>query len=190
MVGDAAVFFAMWLRKPLRIAAICPSGAPVAAAMARLVDPGRPGPLLELGAGTGSLTRGLVAAGWPPGRIIACEREARLVDILRREFPGIRTMVADATGADSQLRRLGVDRLSAVVSSLPIKWFPREAQRAVLQACFERLGPAGYFLQLTNAFTSPLSVEQLGITGQEVVRVWRNVPPVQIWSYSPRAGGP
>jgi phosphatidylethanolamine/phosphatidyl-N-methylethanolamine N-methyltransferase len=79
MIADTALFFGLWLRRPLQIAAICPSGAPVAAAMARLANPARPGPLLELGAGTGTITRGLVAAGWPPERIIACERESQLL---------------------------------------------------------------------------------------------------------------
>jgi phospholipid N-methyltransferase len=76
-----------------------------------------------------------------------------------------------------------------VVSSLPIKWFPREAQCAVLRPCFARLGPDGHFLQLTNAFSSPLPIEHLGIAGREAARVWRNVPPAQIWAYTPDAGG-
>ena len=183
MLADAALFFGLWLRKPLQIAAICPSGAPVGAAMARLLDISRPGPVLELGAGTGSITRALINAGWPPERIIACERESRLIDILRREFDGITTVNADATELEAQLRRLGVDHLSAVVSSLPIKWFPLCAQRAVLHPCFARLGPGGAFLQLTNAFASPLPIEHLDIHGREAARVWHNLPPAQIWSY-------
>jgi phosphatidylethanolamine/phosphatidyl-N-methylethanolamine N-methyltransferase len=75
-----------------------------------------------------------------------------------------------------------------VVSSLPIKWFSLEAQCAVLRPCFARLGPDGHFLQLTNAFSSPLPLDHLGITGREAARVWRNVPPAQIWAYAPRAG--
>jgi phosphatidylethanolamine/phosphatidyl-N-methylethanolamine N-methyltransferase len=189
MIADTALFFGLWLRKPLQIAAICPSGATVAATMARLVDPARPGPVLELGAGTGSITRGLLALGWPLERIIAYEREARLVGILRREIRGIRAVVGDATDLERQLRWLGIDRLSAVVSSLPVKWFPHEAQCAVLRPCFARLGPDGHFLQLTNAFSSPLPIKQLGIAGREAARVWRNVPPAQIWAYTPRAGG-
>jgi phosphatidylethanolamine/phosphatidyl-N-methylethanolamine N-methyltransferase len=183
MMADAALFFGLWLRKPLQIAAICPSGMPVAAAMVRLVDPGWPGPLLELGAGTGGITRGLVKAGWPPGRIIACEREARLVEVLCRACDGIAALHGDATDLEFQLSRLGVDQLSAVISSLPIKWFPPEAQRAVLRPCFARLGADGRFLQLTNAFSSPLPIERLGIAGREVARVWRNLPPAQIWAY-------
>ncbi|HEX3954419.1 MAG TPA: methyltransferase domain-containing protein [Stellaceae bacterium] len=185
MIGDAALFFGLWLRKPLQIAAVCPSGAPVAATMARLADPSRPGPVLELGAGTGSITRGLLEAGWLPERIIAYEREPQLVDVLRRELAGINAVIGDVLDLERQLSRLGVEQLAAVVSSLPIKWFPLEAQRSVLQPCFDRLGEGGCFYQLTNAFSSPLPIGPLGIAGREVARVWRNVPPAQIWAYQP-----
>jgi len=190
MLADTALFFGLWLRKPLQIAAVCPSGTAVAAAMARLTDRNRPGPVLELGAGTGSITRGLIEAGWPPGRIIAYEREARLANILCRELDGIRAVVGDAADLERQLAHLGVSQLSIVVSSLPIKWFPSDSQLAVLRACFARLGFGGRFLQLTNAFSSPLPIDQLGLDGREAARVWRNLPPAQIWSYTARSGCP
>ncbi len=187
MSGDAGLFFALWLQRPLRIAAIHPSSIHLADAMARLADLTRSGPILELGAGTGSLTRGLLRNGCPPGRIIALEREPGLVTVLRRAFPGITVIEGDATRIDEYLRDGHIDRLAAVVSSLPIKWFPEAAQRAILEPCLERLGPDGRFLQLTNAFASPVARHRLGIAGREACRVWRNLPPAQVWSYAARA---
>src|SRR5262249_31269237 len=143
-----------------------------------------PGQFLELGAGTGTITRGLVAAGWSRERIIACERESQLLHVLRREIPGMTPLLADATDLEAELQRLEVDRLAAVVSSLPIKWFSLAAQRAVLRPCLARLGRDRPFLQLTNAFGPPLPYRRLGIEGREAARVWRNVPPAQIWAYT------
>ena len=40
--------------------------------------------------------------------------------------------------------------------------------------------------QLTNAFTSPLAVNHLGIAGRGFGRVWLNLLPTQIWAYSER----
>src|SRR5215469_6063108 len=116
MAAHATIFFGLWLQKPLRIAAANPSGARLADALASLVDLRRPGPVLELGAGTGSLTRGLVRAGCPLDRIIALERERRFAAVLRRDFPG-------ATVIEGNAARIGqylaghVERLSTVVSS-------------------------------------------------------------------------
>ena len=188
LAAGATVFFGLWLQKPLRIAAANPSGSRLADALASCVDFDRPGPVLELGAGTGSLTRGLVRAGCPPDRIIAVEREPRLAAVLRSEFPGIRVIQDDATRIDENF--VGWDgRLAAVVSSLPIKWFPLEAQRAIVQPCLELLGPGGRFLQMTNAFSSPLPMEPLGICGREICRVWRNVLPAQVWAYARKTEG-
>jgi phosphatidylethanolamine/phosphatidyl-N-methylethanolamine N-methyltransferase len=184
--ADASVFFSLWLQKPLRIAAANPSGTRLADAVARYIDLTRPGPVLELGAGTGSLTEGLVRAGCPPERIIALEREPAFVAVLRREFPAMRVIAGDAMRIGEFLAG-SVERLAGVVSSLPIKWFPVEAQHAVVRPCLDLLGPGGRFLQLTNAFSSPLPVDRLGIAGREVARVWLNLLPAQIWAYSGRS---
>ena len=189
MNADASIFFGLWLQKPLRIAAANPSGTRLADAVARCIDLKRPGPVLELGAGTGSLTQGLVRAGCPPERIIALESEPALVAVLRREFPAITVIEGDATQIGGYLAGK-VERLASVVSSLPIKWFPVEAQRAVVGPCLDLLGPGGRFLQLTNAFASPLAIESLGIAGREVGRVWLNLLPAQIWAYSKRPAAP
>ena len=182
MNADAGVFFALWLQKPLRIAALKPSGVRLADAVARCIDLRRPGPVLELGAGTGSLTRGLVRAGCPPERIIGLESEPALTAVLRRAFPAMTVIEGDAT-------RLGeyfagsIEPFAAVVSSLPIKWFSVEAQHAVVRPCLDLLGPGGCFFQLTNALVSPLAIDRLGIDGREVARVWLNLLPTQIWAY-------
>ena len=119
MSAGATVFFGLWLQKPMRIAAANPSGRRFADALARCVDLDRPGVVLELGAGTGSLTRGLVRAGCPPDRIIAVEGEPRLAAVLRSEFPRMRVIEGDATRIDEYFAGCG-ERLAAVVSSLPI----------------------------------------------------------------------
>jgi phosphatidylethanolamine/phosphatidyl-N-methylethanolamine N-methyltransferase len=184
MSGDAALFFGLWLQKPLQIAAITPSSARLASVMADLVDFRRPGPVLELGAGTGSLTRGLLRAGCPAERLIALEREPPLAASLRRNFPGVATIAGDATALADHFVTHGVQQLCAVVSSLPIKWFPLEAQRLVLEPCLVRLGREGRFLQMTNAFSSPVAIAALGISGRRIAQVWRNLPPAPIWAYS------
>jgi len=182
VANDASVFFGLWLQKPLRIAAANPGGKRPADAIAACVDLSRPGPVLELGAGTGSLTRGLLRAGCRPERIIALEREPRLVAVMRRESPAMTVIEGEATRIGEHPAIRG-RQLCAVISSLPIKWFSTIEQFAVVRPCLDRLGPGGSFIQLTNAFSSPLSEAQLGIVGREIGRVWLNLLPAQIWCY-------
>jgi phosphatidylethanolamine/phosphatidyl-N-methylethanolamine N-methyltransferase len=182
-LGDRETFFRHWLRDPLGIGAVAPSGSRVAQAMARQVDLTRPGTVLELGGGTGAVTRALLAAGCPADRLTVVEREPALAAHLRRRCPGVRVIRGDACDAERLLAFDGVTTLSTVVSSLPIKWFPRAAQRALLDACFARLGADGAFVQLTNALASPLAAAELGLSGEEVARIWAHFLPTQIWRY-------
>lgn len=182
MAADASVFFALWLQKPLRIAAANLSGGRRADAIAARVDLAWPGPVLELGAGTSSFTRGLIRAGSPPGRIIALEREPDLAKILRRKLPGVTVIEGDATQI-GQHPAVHVQWLSTVVSSLPIKWFSPAQQEAVVRPCLDRLSCGGRFIQVTNAFRSSLAMDQLGIVGCEMGRVSFNLLPAQIWRY-------
>ncbi len=189
MPAEAGLFFALWLRKPLQIAAVCPSSEHLADALAATADLARPGTVLELGAGTGRLTRGLLRAGTAPERLVVLEREPPLAALLRRHFPGVEVIEGDAAGIADHLCERGIERLASVVSSLPIKWFPVAAQRAIVLPCLELLGPGGRFLQITNAFRSPVAAEALGIDGREAGRVWFNLPPAQIWAYTRRTTG-
>ena len=185
--ADGALFFRHWLRHPLGIGAILPSSLAVVRAMASDVPFSRPGAVLELGGGTGVVTRGLLEAGCAPERLVVIEREPALADILRRRYSEARVIEGDACAIRSILAKLGVMQLAAVISSLPIKWFPVESQRAVVEPCFDLLGEDGMFLQLTNALVSPLAMRQLGLHGTEVARVWTQFPPVQIWRYHRRS---
>jgi phosphatidylethanolamine/phosphatidyl-N-methylethanolamine N-methyltransferase len=188
MALDGITFLARWLRRPLGIGAALPSGRMVGRAVARRVQLERPGMVLELGGGTGSLTRAMLAGGCPAGRLVVVEREPQLVSILARRFPGVRIIEGDACALRTLLERQGIGQLATVVSSVPIKWFSRSDQRAVLEQSFDLLGPGGHVLQLTNAMTSPVALD-LGFDGAEVERIWLNFPPIQIWCYRRRDGG-
>jgi phosphatidylethanolamine/phosphatidyl-N-methylethanolamine N-methyltransferase len=182
MALDDITFLTRWLRRPLAIGAALPSGRMVGPAVARRVQLERAGMVLELGGGTGSLTWAMLVGGCPAARLVVVEREPQLASILARRFPGVRVLQGDACELGVLLERQGIGRLATVVSSLPIKWFSRSDQRAVLDQSFDLLGPGGHVLQLTNAMSPPVPLD-LGFDGTEVERIWLNFPPIQVWSY-------
>lgn len=187
MGNDAALFRRAWLRAPLQIAALSPSSPALARACAAAAgldgsDPGTD-PVLELGAGTGAITKGLVAAGVTEERLILLECEAELADVLRRQCPKARVIDGDAGQIGWWLSHLGVVRLKAVVSTLPILWFPANLQRAILAQCFRHLPAEGRFVQVTNRPASPVPHLRFGYRGERAAWVWRNLPPSAVWRY-------
>src|SRR5262252_3464442 len=138
--AEGALFFRHWLRHPLGIGAILPSSHAVARAMARGLPLARAGAILELGGGTGVVTRALLEVGCPADRLVVMEREPALAGVLRQRYDKVRIIEGDACAVDQFLTELEIDKLAAVVSSLPIKWFPLASQRAVIMPCLDRLG--------------------------------------------------
>lgn len=178
-----ALFFRAWLRAPLGIASLVPSSPATGRTFARLVDTTREGDILELGGGTGAIGQALLEGGIPPHRLIMVEREPDLADHLRHRFPTLRVLQGDATEIGSLLASLDVRRLSAVVSSLPIVWFPLQAQADIIDPCLYLLGEGGPFLQMTNRPVSPLPMKKLDLRGERAATIWRNLPPSFIWRY-------
>jgi len=186
---ELRVFLATWLRSPRTVGAIWPSGEGLARAMAAQVDPSEPGLVVELGAGTGVVTRALLARGLPASRLLVVERDPAFCRLLRRHFPRVTVLEEDA----GHLRRALASRprvvVSSVVSSLPLLALPFTSQREIVRESASILVPGGRFVQFTYGPGSPVHpalVRRLGLSGRAVARVWRNLPPAAIWRYTTR----
>jgi phosphatidylethanolamine/phosphatidyl-N-methylethanolamine N-methyltransferase len=180
---EVAIFFTRWLKAPHHIGAVAPSSRFLARAMATQVDLRRAEPVIELGGGTGSVTKALLEAGLPVDRLIVVERDVRLYKMLRRRFPQLRIVLGDARHLVDLLHPLGIDAVSAVVSSLPLVAMPKMMRRQIIDQSFALLGEAGRFIQYTYSLTSPLARREFGLRGRVAARVWLNFPPASVWNY-------
>jgi phosphatidylethanolamine/phosphatidyl-N-methylethanolamine N-methyltransferase len=179
------VFLKAWLKSPLRVGAIAPSGERLARAMARVVPRRSAAPVVELGGGTGSITAALLRR-IEPERLLVVERDPELARHLRRKFPSVRVIQGDARHLDRELKAIGIERISAVVSGLPLMAMPKRVQREILDASFRVLEPGAPYIQFTYSLFSPLPRREFGLTGRPVARVLQNVPPASIWIYRRR----
>src|SRR6185436_8362859 len=135
-----ALFLKRWLRRPFAMGAVVPSGRLLAAAMARTalaeID-GRDGHVVELGAGTGEVTKALLAAGIPGERLALVERDPQLSIFLRNHFRGPRIIEGDAARLPKLLASHDVVSVAAVVSSLPLLTLPAEIVSGIVRGVFE-----------------------------------------------------
>ena len=100
---DEFRFFFSWLKHPLQVGGISPASPALAHAMAAEVDPEVPGPVVELGPGTGVLTEALVERGIAPERIVLVEYSPEFCALLRERFPRARIVEGDAYRLDGTL---------------------------------------------------------------------------------------
>ena len=184
--NSAAFFFLQWLRAPSRMGAVVPSSRRLAEAMARQIPPEArhdSAPVVELGGGTGSITRGILESGVPPHRLIVLERDPRLAELLVKRFRGITVLCGDAQDLQTLLADRGISRVAAVISGLPLLLFPEEARRQVVDACFAVLPSGRPLVQFTYGFNAPLPPHEHHLHARRVARVLRNVPPAFVWTF-------
>jgi phosphatidylethanolamine/phosphatidyl-N-methylethanolamine N-methyltransferase len=149
---DFGHFFKGWIRNPLAMGAFAPSGKSLAKLMAK--DVGAGARVVELGAGTGTVTAALLESGVSPGNLYLVERDAQFVKILERRFPRCHVVSADALELDEQFAAsTGFD---FVISGLPLLCFSPEKRYRVLQQAFRLLKPNGRLHQFTYAGRCPV----------------------------------
>ncbi|HLZ65426.1 MAG TPA: phospholipid methyltransferase [Aliidongia sp.] len=188
--NSATLFFLQWLRAPGQMGAVVPSSRRLADAMARQIPMEArqdAAPIVELGGGTGSITRGILDAGIPSHRLIVLERDSRLADLLAKRFPGITVLCGDAQNLQALLAERGITRVAAVLSGLPLLLFPEQARCRVVDACFAVLPPGRPLIQFTYGFAAPLPPHEHLLHARRVARVIRNVPPAFVWTFKKAA---
>jgi len=184
-----ALFLRRWLRRPLAMGAVVPSGKLLARAMARAaLDSlrGRPGDVVELGAGTGHVTRALLDAGLPVDRLVAVECDPLLAMFLRRNFTALRVIEGDAARLGDLLAASGIDRLAVVVSSLPLLSLPAEIVTEIVEGVFAALPAGAALVQFTYGPKAPIPAalgQRLHLEAGRGPRIWRNVPPAVVWTF-------
>ena len=95
-LDDEVRFIRSWIEKPLAIGAVTPSGRALARTMAGYVDPRRPGPVIELGPGTGPVTEALLAQGIDQSRLVLVEFDPTFCRLLRKRYPAATVVQGDA----------------------------------------------------------------------------------------------
>lgn len=184
-IQDNLLFLSRWIKAPLRIGAVVPSSRRLAQAMAAQLPPEYE-ICVELGGGTGSLTRSLLDYGVPPEKLIVLERDPHLAALLRKKFPRVRVVQGDASRLPGILRAHGIGRVDAIMSSLPLVSMPRRLCQRIIASGFAALKPDGVFVQYTYGLMPPVShrvAARLRFDGTLRVRIWQNIPPAAVWRY-------
>lgn len=187
--AGTALFLKRWLRRPFATGAVVPSGRLLAATMAgatRSAIEGWPGHVVELGAGTGEVTKALLAAGIAPERLVLVERDPEFAIFLRRHFQGPRIVEGDAARLPKLLAEHGIAPIAAVVSGLPLLSLPADVVTGIVTGIFEALPRGAALVQFTYGPKPPVPRalrERLHLEGSRGKRIWRNVPPAVVWAF-------
>jgi phosphatidylethanolamine/phosphatidyl-N-methylethanolamine N-methyltransferase len=182
-LDDEVRFIRSWLEKPLAIGAVTPSGRVLARTMARYVDPDLPGPVVELGPGTGPVTEALIEQGIAEERLVLLEFNPTFCQLLRTRFPRATVVQGDAYAMRSVLTPMLRQPGAAVVSGLPLFTKPLKTRMRLLRDAFTMMRPDAPFVQFTYAVVPPIPKSLAGVRTEASERIWMNLPPARVWVY-------
>lgn len=182
-IDDDARFLRSWVERPLVTGAVTPSGKLLARTMASYIDPATPGPVIELGPGTGPVTEAIVRRGIAPERLILVEFNREFCRLLRHRFPGATVVEGDAYGVAETLKDLAPDRACAFLSSLPLFTKPLPRRLRLLDDALAMMQPRAPFIQFTYAVVPPIPGGRGRYAMTASNRIWRNLPPARVWAY-------
>lgn len=173
---ERALYFRKWLRHGRQVASVMPSSRFLAASTCNRIDSTRPQTILELGAGTGAVTRIAAARMHPRSRLVAVECDPDFARALTHAAPRAEVVQADACELADVLARLGIEHVDVVLNGLPMPSLSK-VQRAALYAAIGGLAGNPWVSQIT---VMPWVYERFYrryFARVEFEPVFRNLPP-------------
>jgi phosphatidylethanolamine/phosphatidyl-N-methylethanolamine N-methyltransferase len=183
---DVGLFFRRWLSNPLQMGSIVPSSPRLGALIAGQIDKRSNSSILELGAGTGAITRNLIKAGISPTRLVVVEIVAEMAEHLQTNFPHATVVQADAFNLPIERLKQVSTEIETVICGIPLVLLGEKKQRQFIEQV-EAVAPGRGFLLYTYCITSPLPYRALNLEARRFAWTPLNFPPASVWHYLPKS---
>lgn len=183
------LFFSRVIRNPRQLGAFAPSSRQLGALFAKHAAVDEDSPIVELGGGTGSLTRALIKAGINPSRIYVVELDPELANYLKAAIPGVHVIQGDAAELAHILPAHVVGKVKRIVSGLPMINIPQPIRERIVKSIFEVMVPGGAYLQFTYSPLSSIDAESYQLIKKRLGTAFFNIPPATVWQYQKQVSG-
>lgn len=179
-IADRRKFLTRFVQSPLRIGSVTPSSGRLVRAMLAPVQWEKVRTVVELGAGTGVVTRELKRWLRSGATAFIFENDPVLQGLLRRDHPELHHAV-EAAAMGAVLEDRGFNKVDVILSSLPFANFPADISISILDQIRDRLTVDGVF----TAYQYSLQMRRLLVERFRHVEVrfvpW-NLPPAFVYT--------
>jgi phosphatidylethanolamine/phosphatidyl-N-methylethanolamine N-methyltransferase len=177
-------FFKGMMQGPKTVGSIVPTSSITARKRAGVINTQSGLPVLELGPGTGAITKAILGRGVEPQNLVAIEYSTDFYNHLVRRYPGVNFINGDAFDLDKTLGVLRGQTFDSVVSGIPLLNFPMKARVALLESLLDRIPPGRPVVQISYGPVSPIIAKPDRYHIRHYDFIVRNIPPAQLWVYS------
>jgi phospholipid N-methyltransferase len=178
-MSSSVRFLKKFFNSPSSIGSIVPSSPILVASIMAAIDWERAGVIVELGAGTGVVTRAINSRRVHGSMFISFEKDEQMRHDLQKRFPDI-AVGSDAFHLLLELQKLGYSHADCIVSCLPFANFNRRQQSQLLASIYTALRPGGMLIafQYSLQLQSQLEAVYEDVECQFVIR---NIPPAFVY---------
>ncbi|MBP6918221.1 MAG: methyltransferase [Legionellaceae bacterium] len=175
-------FLGQFLKLGRRIATPCVSPRALAIAACKCVDAHTVQTIVELGAGTGAITKVIIETMHPQSTLVCIEINAELGSYLKKYSKNAHIVICDVTQTEEVFCDLKLDKVDVVISSLPFRNLPPQSTAAIIRffCKFSRSNNAR-FCQITIIPWMYKKVYQLIFKNVESQLVWKSIPPGEVY---------
>lgn len=191
-MNDNIQFLQALMRSPLKVGAIAPSSLELARRMMDDVQPDENNVVVELGVGTGAITRSIRDALSDERSYLGIELDPRLASAMKVRYPGLSIVCGSAANAFEIHRNSGLGKVSYVLCGLPFVTLPEELANEILMEV-EKFMSAGCMFrafQYAHGYYMPAAIrlrkfmrDRYGFSKRSRL-VARNVPPAYTLTWS------
>jgi phospholipid N-methyltransferase len=167
------VFFKRFLASPIAVGAVAPTSLSTARVMAAPANP--EGSVLELGAGTGSITQGIVEHIKNLSQLTSTEIDPDLAAEFKKNFPQVHIEVGDAE--DVLRNGSGWD---SIISGIPFAVMEDGKRRRMFDLIKQKMNPNGVFIAIQYSLTSKKELEH-DFRNVELRFSPINIPPAVVY---------
>jgi phosphatidylethanolamine/phosphatidyl-N-methylethanolamine N-methyltransferase len=181
-------FFKGWIDKPKSVGTPFATSPYTGRAMASVIDTASSLPVLEIGPGTGTITRAILGRGVAPEQLYSVEYSEHFLSALKAEFPSVNILHGDALNLDAVLGDRRDMKFDSVISAIPLLNLPMAQRVSYLEDMLTRIPLGRPVIQVTYGPLSPVPAGRGNFSVARADFILRNVPPAHLWTYQRFAG--
>ncbi len=177
---EKKLFLSRFLQLGKTISSFCPSSIALAKATCQFINPAIPQTIIELGAGTGPVTRAALKKMHPDSTLIAIESDPELGAFLQKQSDCAKAkiIIGDAGDLAEHLDKLNVKTIDVMISGLPLPNMPEKAVKNILTVLANKgTNPGTPFCQITIVPWVYISTYKRLFEDVQFQMVWKNMPP-------------
>jgi phosphatidylethanolamine/phosphatidyl-N-methylethanolamine N-methyltransferase len=176
-------FFKGWRSNMKAVGSIVPTSGITARRMASVVNPHSGLPVLELGPGTGVITKAILQKGILPENLVSVEFSTDFYQHLVKTFPDVGFINGDAFDLDKTLGARRDQQFDSVISAVPLLNFPMHMRVSLIDDLLSRIPVGRPVIQISYGPLSPVFAVPDRYQISHYDFVVRNIPPAQLWVY-------